>query len=290
MVGGTRRIDNGNGGAQPTSRCIRLLSEAGRANVRPMPSDWPEYPSHELMAPYPRNSLGTMPRRPVSPSRRSHPSGAGSPRGTVSPQWSDLKSDRPGCSALRDTAGRLLGSREFDADRAGYQRMLDWMTSFGRLSGVGVEGTGSYGAGLTRHLRNAGIAVVEVNRPDRSTRRQRGKSDPIDAESAARAVLSGQATGTPKDSSGAVEAIRVLRVARGGAVKARTAALNQLKDLIVTAPEQVRGQLHGLPLHRAARRCARMNRPGFSGDPDCWFRPWRGRVSQDSPGSAWSSG
>jgi transposase len=106
--------------------------------------------------------------------------------------------------------------------------MLDWMTSFGRLSGVGVEGTGSYGAGLTRHLRNAGIAVVEVNRPDRSTRRQRGKSDPIDAESAARAVLSGQATGTPKDSSGAVEAIRVLRVARGGAVKARTAAVNQL--------------------------------------------------------------
>lgn len=161
-------------------------------------------------------------------------------------------------AAVLDRTGRLLGSRSFTADERGYARMLEWMSSFGILVHAGVEGTGSYGAGLTRFLRAAGISVVEVNRPDRRTRRQRGKSDPIDAESAARAVLSGEAGAIPKDRASIVEAIRVLRIARDGAVKARTAALNQLKDLITTAPEELRSQLRDLSLVQAAKHCARL--------------------------------
>ena len=106
----------------------------------------------------------------------------------------------------------------------------------GQVGVVGVEGTGSYGAGLTGYLLDQQVRVVEVDRPDRRTRRQRGKSDPIDAEAAARAVLAGAATAAPKRRDGIVEAIRALRTARRGAVKARTAAINQLKALLVTAP------------------------------------------------------
>jgi transposase len=160
--------------------------------------------------------------------------------------------------AVIDARGRLLDSAEFPATGAGYRQLLTWMRGLGQLSRVGVEGTGSYGAGLTRYLCAEGIPVIEVNRTNPGTRRQRGKSDPIDAEAAARAVLSGEASATPKDRTGLVEAIRVLRVARGGAVKARTAALNQLKDLITTAPEELRAQLRGHRLLQAAKACARM--------------------------------
>jgi transposase len=160
--------------------------------------------------------------------------------------------------AVIDARGRLLDSAEFPATGAGYRQLLTWMRGLGQLSRVGVEGTGSYGAGLTRYLSAEGIPVIEVNRTNPGTRRRRGKSDPIDAEAAARAVLSGEASATPKDRTGLVEAIRVLRVARGGAVKARTAALNQLKDLITTAPEELRAQLRGHRLLQAAKACARM--------------------------------
>ena len=102
--------------------------------------------------------------------------------------------------------------------------MLTWMRSQGKLSQVGVEGTGAYGAGLARYLHDQCIEVLEVPRPDRRIRRQRGKSDPIDAEAAARTVLAGKASGAPKLADGPIEAIRMLRVARNGAVKARTAA------------------------------------------------------------------
>jgi len=149
-------------------------------------------------------------------------------------------------AAVIDRTGRVLGDQEFRATTAGYQQLLVWLNSFGRVSEVGIEGTGSYGAGLTRHLAGAGITVVEVDRPDRAQRRRQGKSDPIDAIAAARAVLSGRATATPKLRTGPVEAVRVLQVTRRGAVKARTAALNQLRAIIVTAPEPLRGQLSGL--------------------------------------------
>jgi transposase len=149
-------------------------------------------------------------------------------------------------AAAIDPVGRVLGHRSFPATPAGYRALLAWLRCLGRLQRVGVEGTGAYGAGLLRHLRQACVIVVEVDRPDRRTRRSKGKSDPIDAEAAARAALAGTATGTPKGGNGRVEAIRALRVARRGAMKARTAASNQLGCLVVSAPEPLRGTLRAL--------------------------------------------
>jgi len=148
--------------------------------------------------------------------------------------------------AALDGAGRLLGEREFPATAAGYRALLAWLIGFGRVVAVGVEGTGTYGAGLARHLAGHGVRVIEVDRPDRKTRRFRGKSDPIDAIAAARAVLAGTATGVPKTRTGPVEALRALRVARRGAVKAKVAALNQLHGLLASAPEVLRAQLQDL--------------------------------------------
>jgi transposase len=159
-------------------------------------------------------------------------------------------------AAAVDQVGRVLGDREFPATARGYQDLLAWLRSFGRVVKVGVEGTGSYGAGLARHLSAHGIELVEVDRPDRKTRRSKGKSDPIDAIAAARATLSGQAAGTPKTRIGPVEAIRALRVARRGAVKARTAAVNQLHGLITSAPEALRADLAALPAAALVAACA----------------------------------
>jgi transposase len=117
--------------------------------------------------------------------------------------------------------GVVAGSRAFPATAAGYQELIGWAGSYGVMSRAGVEGTGSYGAGLTRLLREAGVDVVEVNRPNRAMRRRRGKNDTVDAEAAARAVLSGEAAVTPKSGDGPVEAIRVLKLAKDSAVKAR---------------------------------------------------------------------
>jgi transposase len=136
----------------------------------------------------------------------------------------------------------------------------------GELTKVGVEGTGSYGAGLARYLAGCGIEVAEVLGPNRQARRQRGKSDAADAVAAAVAALSGEASGMPKSRDGAAESVRTLRVARAGAVKARTQAGNQLRDLILTAPEPLRQQLAGLPSGRQAEVAARFRRPG---DPAC---------------------
>jgi len=161
-------------------------------------------------------------------------------------------------AAAVDQVGRVLGDQEFPASATGYRALLAWLRSWGRVVKVGVEGTGTYGAGLARHLAAEGIELVEVDRPDRHTRRAKGKSDPIDAIAAARAALSGQACGTPKTRTGPVEAIRALRVARRGAVKARTAALNQLHGLIASAPEQLRADLVAVPASALADRCAEL--------------------------------
>jgi transposase len=161
-------------------------------------------------------------------------------------------------AAALDEVGRLLGTREFQAHPAGYHQLLDWLGSFGTITRVGVEGTGCYGAGVTRFLRRHRIHVIEVNRPDRRSRRVRGKSDPLDAESAARRALAGEDQVTPKDTTTIVEAIRVLRIARTGAVKSRTAAFNQLKDLIITAPDSLRETLRDKTLHRVAVESARL--------------------------------
>ena len=161
-----------------------------------------------------------------------------------------------------DGVGRVLGSGSFAAAESGYQRMVAWFESRGQLARVGVEGCGSYGAGLARYLTEAGIEVVEVNRPNRQLRRQRGgKTDSVDAEAAARAAASGQATGVPKSSDGPVECIRMLRVVRRSATKARTQAANQIHALVVTAPEPLKHQLKGMNLKAQVKTCARF-RPG----------------------------
>ena len=117
-------------------------------------------------------------------------------------------------AAVVDTAGRVLASSPFRADATGYEKLGTWLGSHGRIVRVGVEGTGSYGAGLTRHLMSVGVEVVEVNRPNRQFRRRWGKTDTTDAQAAARAALNGQASGLPKSGNGPVEAIRMLSVAR----------------------------------------------------------------------------
>ncbi|MDE0289919.1 MAG: IS110 family transposase [bacterium] len=160
--------------------------------------------------------------------------------------------------AVVDGIGRVLGSESFGADEPGYRRMVAWFESQGGLVRVGVEGCGSYGAGLARYLTAAGIAVVEVNRPNRQLRRQRGgKSDSVDAEGAARAAASGQARAVPKSGDGPVECIRMLLVARRSATKARTQAANQIHSLTVTAPEPLKHQIGGLKLRARVRVCAR---------------------------------
>ena len=169
-------------------------------------------------------------------------------------------------AATIDSLGRLLGVASFPATGAGYGNLLDWMRSWGDLDAVGIEGTGSYGAGLARHLAAGGVTVVEVIRPNRQARRRRGKSDPADAEAAARAVLCGEATVRPKSADGAVEAIRFLHATRRSAVKARTGAINQLKGHLVTVPEQVAAPLRGLPTGVLVDACARLRPNPASGE------------------------
>jgi transposase len=145
-------------------------------------------------------------------------------------------------AAALDSIGGLLGVQEFPVTPAGYARLLGWLAGFGTVALVGIEGTGSYGAGLARHIAAAGIRVVEVDRSDRQDRRRKGKSDPLDAVSAARAAQSGRAAGEPKGRDGQVEAIRALMVAKRTARSERIQTINQARSLIVTGPEDLRGR------------------------------------------------
>lgn len=154
--------------------------------------------------------------------------------------------------------GKLLDDREFPATPAGYRRLLSWARSFGELLKAGVEGTGSYGAGLHRHLQAQRVVVIEVSRPNRQDRRKRGKSDPIDAINAARAVLSETATTTPKDRDGYVETVRQIRATRRSAVKARKAALHQIHGLLWCAPDELRAKLSDYDRAALVARCARL--------------------------------
>jgi hypothetical protein len=163
--------------------------------------------------------------------------------------------------ALDDVGGRI-DARSFPADRAGYEQLLDWACGLGaRKLTFAIEGTGSYGAGLTSAVRRRDIGVIEVLRTDRRDRRLRGKSDTIDAENAARAVLAGNATSVPKTSDGVVEMIRQIKVAKDVAVKARTSAMITLKSVIVTAAPELREQLQPLSKMALINRCASL-RPG----------------------------
>lgn len=172
----------------------------------------------------------------------------------------DTHSDEHVAVAI-DQLGARLGQYRLRTTRAGYRGLDCWAASLGDVVAFGIEGTGSYGAGLTRHLASCGRTVIEVNRPDRSTRRRLGKSDPIDAEMAARAVLAGVAKDTPKSGLDNVEMIRMLKIVKDSAIKARTQAINQMKALIVTAPVELRHTLAELNVRRLVARCANF-RPG----------------------------
>lgn len=167
--------------------------------------------------------------------------------------------------ALNGT-GKALGTGSFSATTRGYSQLASWAEGFGVVAAVGMEGTGSFGAGLLRFLNDYGLRVVEVDRPDRRSRRRHGKADPLDAESAARAVLSGRADGQPKSRDAEVEMVRALRVARRSAMKARVQAGAQIDALVVSAPEEVRRQLRSLTTKKRVQVCAAM-RPGPAQDP-----------------------
>jgi transposase len=161
-------------------------------------------------------------------------------------------------AAVIDEHGRLLAHNQFPASDGGYHALLAWMRNQGNVRVIGVESTGSFGATLTRSLSGAGEKVIEVNRPNRVARRMDGKSDRLDAEQIARAVLSQTCTAIPKAKSGLVEVIRTLRVTRGSAVKARTQAFNTLFGVMIGAPSALRDELVELTKRTLVNRCLRL--------------------------------
>jgi transposase len=166
-------------------------------------------------------------------------------------------------AAALDPIGGLLGVAEFPATSAGYARLLGWLGGFGTVRLVGIEETGSYGAGLARHLAAAGVRVVEVDRSDGQDRHRAGKSDPLDAVSAARAAQSGRAAGAPKGRDGQVEAIRALMVAKRSARSERTQTINQARALILTGPDDLRTRFSShTPAGLAAELAVLRPRPG----------------------------
>jgi transposase len=169
-------------------------------------------------------------------------------------------------AAALDPLGRLIGTESFPADAAGYKALLTWLESFGQVTKVGIEGTSSYGTGLARSLRRRGIEIVEVNRPNRQSRRNHGKSDPLDAIEAARAAISGRATGAGKSKDGPIKAIRVLVVAKRSARQARVKAITQMRHLGYSSPDQLHSQLKGLSVPALVAECAGF-RPARSVDP-----------------------
>jgi transposase len=160
--------------------------------------------------------------------------------------------------------------------------LVGWAQAYGTISRVGVEGAGAYGAGLTRYLRAAGHQVVEVNRPNRQTRRRKGKSDSVDVAAAAWAASCGEASGIPKARDGRVEAICALRVARRSAIKARTQAANQLGGLIISAPNVLRAELRVVPTVARVDNAASFQPQDKLSDPTLGGRDARGRVPRSS--------
>ena len=174
----------------------------------------------------------------------------------------DAHADTHHAAAL-DQRGALLGTESFPTTTSGYRQLLDWLSSFGEIDVIAIESTGSYAAALVRYLREHDVAVVEVNQPHAHNRRRVGKSDPIDAEMAARLFQAGKAKSVPKQTDGIVESIRLLRVARESAVKSRSAALVQIRDLLITAPQELRDQLSDRKTLRGkVTVCARLRPSG----------------------------
>lgn len=157
-------------------------------------------------------------------------------------------------AAVLDTIGGILASLTISTDQAGFKRLLEWSSSFGKVLAFGIEGTGSYGATVTSFLRRHGHKVVEAGRPDRRSRRANGKSDTLDAENAARSVLAGFATSTPKTADGTVEMIRQLKIAHDSAVTDRTAAMVTIKAMLVHGSDALRRETNRMTPIKLARR------------------------------------
>jgi transposase len=169
-------------------------------------------------------------------------------------------------AAALDVNGGVLGVRSFPTTPDGYGALSCWLASFGPLERVGVEGTGTYGAGLARHLATSGVSVIEVDRPNRQERRRNGKSDELDAIEAARAALSGRARGHAKGGTGTVEALRALLVAKRSARSIRIKTTGQLRHLVITAPDDLRARFRALTTKALISQAAGL-RPGTSNDP-----------------------
>lgn len=170
--------------------------------------------------------------------------------------------------AIINEHGKPLGDKEFLAAGSGYRKIVSFITSHGVVLAVGVEGTGSYGAELTRVLRSFGMNVLEVNRPNRAARRLKGKSDPLDAYQAAKSVLDGRTTSIPKAKDGPVECLRILRAGRTSALKARTAAINQIKSILVSAPDRLRAKYRGMTSKAMLVALQRSRPAGHIADPE----------------------
>lgn len=170
-------------------------------------------------------------------------------------------------AAVMDSIGGILATVTIATDTGGFRQLLDWASGFGQIIAFGIEGTGSYGVGLTSYVRRHGYKVIEVSRPDRRLRRLNGKSDTLDAENAARAVLAGFATAVPKSADGAVEMIRQLKVAHDTAVKGRAATMVTLKAMLIHAPENMRRDMAGKTQIKLARHLAAL-RPRDLQTPD----------------------
>ena len=180
-------------------------------------------------------------------------------------------------AAAVDANGGVLGVESFATTPAGYAELHGWLAGFGTVDRVGVEGTGAYGAGLARHLRGRGVVVIEVDRPNRQVRRRHGKSDAVDAIEAARAALSGRASGIAKSADGDVEAIRALLVARRSGRNVRIKYLNQIRHLGFTAPDELRERLRDVHRDQLAPH-GRALRPTAGSDPSCTRRSSRSRT------------
>ncbi len=160
--------------------------------------------------------------------------------------------------AVINQSGKLLGTKSISVNEKGYQDLYSWASSLGQLNSAGVEGTGTYGAELFKYLESNGVMVFEVNRPDRAARRLQGKSDTTDAVCAANSVLSGKSTAIPKQKSGACEAMRIVSVARRSAVKDKTQTINQIRALLVSAPQEIREKLWRTKAMDCVKMCIRI--------------------------------
>lgn len=160
--------------------------------------------------------------------------------------------------AIINETGKLLGTKSISVNTNGYRDLYSWASSFGQLNRAGVEGTGTYGAELFKYLESNGVMVIEVNRPDRAARRLQGKSDTTDAVCAANSVLSGKSTAIPKQKSGACEAMRIVSVARRSAIKDKTQTINQIRALLISAPQEIREKLWRAKAMDCVKMCIRI--------------------------------